>query len=497
MAAKHDHEDARIYIIGAGFAGRAIAREIQAKGVIGTVVAFLDDDGDKIGTRIEDIPVLGPIRDVVNLLSLLPADEAIIAIPTATGEEIRELYFLLKRAGFQRIRIVPGIAQIVEGDAHLVQAREIAPQDLLGRDPVKINLKESLSYLRNKRVLITGAGGSIGSELARQLLSAGVSRLYLLGHGENSVYQIDRELRLLQEEGVGEKTSIVPVIGELKDPDYVNFLLGRLKADAVFHAAAYKHVPMMEANPIAAIDNNVIGTRNLVEAALASGVKRLVLISTDKAVDPVCTYGASKFLAERIVMDAKSRTAPGQDFMVVRFGNVLGSRGSIVPLFRNQILKGGPVTVTHPETSRYFMTIPEACSLVLKAGGVGSGGELYLLDMGEPIRIRDLAEQMIRFYGYEPGRDIRIEYVGLRPGEKVFESLVSRDESLAPTKFPRLNRLERRGGAFPTAELLAELEPICRLVPGAEGKYRNRHELKTVLKKFLPTLIVPDHEPEY
>jgi FlaA1/EpsC-like NDP-sugar epimerase len=493
----NEHEETRIYILGAGFAGRAIAREVRAKGVFGSVVAFLDDDARKIGSRIEGIPVLGPIRDVVNLLSRLPADEAIIAIPSATSEELRELYFLLKRAGFQRIRIVPGIAQITEGDAHLIQAREINPQDLLGRSPVAIGLKESLAYLRGKRVLITGAGGSIGSELARQLLSAGVARLYLFGHGENSIYQIDRELRLLQEEGVGEKTSIVPVIGDLKDAAYVRFILGRLKADAIFHAAAYKHVPMMEANPVAAIENNVFGTKNLVEAALAAEVKRFVLVSTDKAVDPVCVYGSSKFLAERIVMDAKARAGAGQDFMVVRFGNVLGSRGSIVPLFSGQIAKGGPVTVTHPDTARYFMTIPEACSLILKTGGVGSGGELYLLDMGEPVRIRDLAEQMIRFYGYEPGRDIRIEYIGLRPGERIEESLVAAGETMVSTEYPRVNRLERRGEAFPLDEALEGLRPICSFTEGAETAFRDRIKLREVLQKFVPTLIVPDHEPRY
>jgi FlaA1/EpsC-like NDP-sugar epimerase len=492
-----ERTEARIYIIGAGFAGRAIAREIRDKGVFGTVVAFLDDDQVKIGDRVEGIPVLGPIKDVVNLLVRHPADEAIIAIPSAERDFLRELYFLLKRAGFVRIRIVPGIAQIVEGDAHLIQAREIDPQDLLGRSPVTIGLRESLSYLRGKRVLITGAGGSIGSELARQLLSAGVSRLYLFGHGENSVYQIDRELRLLQEEGVGEKTSIVPVLGELKDPDYLRFVFKRIKADAVFHAAAYKHVPLMEANPVAAVENNIFGTRNLVEACLEAEVRRFVLISTDKAVEPVSVYGASKMAAERIVLGAAARAAPGREFMVVRFGNVLGSRGSIVPLFSSQIAKGGPVTVTHPETCRYFMTIPEACSLVLKTGGVGKSGSLYLLDMGEPVHIRDLAEQMIRFYGYEPGRDIRIEYVGLRPGERVEERLFSAEETLVPTEYPRINRLERRGADFPLAELLAALGPICSFTPGKEGDYRNRKRLRLVLKKLVPTLIVPDHEPEY
>jgi FlaA1/EpsC-like NDP-sugar epimerase len=495
---KAEREGGRIYIIGAGFAGRAIAREIREKAVFGTVVAFLDDDAAKIGGKIEGIPVLGPIRDVVNLLRRTPADEAIIAIPSATKEFLRDLYFILKRAGFVNIRIVPGIAQIVEGDAHLIQARDIESQDLLGRSPVAIGLKESLSYLRGKRVLITGAGGSIGSEIARQLLSAGVARLYLFGHGENSIYQIDRELRLLREEGVGEKTMIVPLIGDLKDADYTRFVLGRLKADAIFHAAAYKHVPMMEENPVAAVHNNVLGTRNLLEAALAAGSRRFVLVSTDKAVDPVSVYGASKLLAERLVVDASARAAPGREFMVVRFGNVLGSRGSIVPLFNSQIDKGGPVTVTHPEASRYFMTIPEACSLVLKTGGVGKSGQTYLLDMGEPVRIRELAEQMIRFHGYEPGVDIKIEYIGLRHGERVEERLYSPDEVLVPTEHPRINRLERRSRApLPLAETLADLEPFCVPTKGREKDYRNRRSLRTVLKKSVPTLIVPENEPEY
>ncbi|HUW40677.1 MAG TPA: nucleoside-diphosphate sugar epimerase/dehydratase [Rectinemataceae bacterium] len=493
-----DRENARIYIIGAGFAGRAIAREIASRAVFGSVVAFLDDDAAKIGGKIEGVPVLGPIRDVVNLLRRTPADEAIIAIPSATREFLRELYFLLKHAGFVRIRIVPGIAQIIEGDAHLIQAREIDPQDLLGRNAVAIGLRESLSYLRGKRVLITGAGGSIGSELSRQLLSAGVQRLFLFGHGENSIYQIDRELRLLQEGGVGERTAIVPVIGELKDREYMRFILGRLKADAIFHAAAYKHVPMTEENPIAAIENNVFGTRNLVDAALAAGTRRFVLISTDKAVEPVSVYGVSKYLAERLVTAAKDRAAPGREFMVVRFGNVLGSRGSILPLFRRQIERGGPVTVTHSEASRYFMTIPEACSLVLKTGGVGRSGRTYILDMGEPVRIRELAEQLIRFYGYEPGRDIAIEYIGLRPGERLEERLFSSEETLVPTEYPRINRLERQTEKdFPLESLLGEIAPICSPTEGGEKVYRSRRALRSTLKKYVPTLIVPDHEPEY
>jgi FlaA1/EpsC-like NDP-sugar epimerase len=487
---------ARLYIIGAGFAGQTLAREIRAKGIFGEVVAFLDDDPEKIGHSIEGVPVLGPIRDVARLLRMNPADEAVIAIPSATREYLRELYGILKRAGFEKIRILPGISQIIEGDAHLIQTRSIDPQDLLGRTPVAIGLRESLRYLRGKRVLVTGAGGSIGSELCRQLLSGGAQRLYLFGHGENSIYQIDRELRLLQEEGVGERASIVPVIGDLKDRDFVDYIIGRLKADVIFHAAAYKHVPMMEENPVAAVENNVFGTDNLIAAAKKHGVKRFVLISTDKAVDPVSVYGASKFLCERLVQNAASE--PNSNFMVVRFGNVLGSRGSIMPLFQKQIEKGGPVTVTHPEARRWFMTIPEACSLVLKAGGVGENGKLYLLDMGEPIKIRDLAEQMIRFYGLEPQRDIKIEYIGLRPGERLDEELWSREELPVETEYPRIRRVERKSDPpIDLPQLLDELRPICRFDPAKEQCYRDRDLLRKVLRRAIPTVIIPDHERTY
>ena len=475
----------RLYIIGAGFAGQTLAKEIKSKGVFGEVVAFLDDDPEKIGRRIEDVPVLGPIRDVARLLRLHPADEAIIAIPSASREYLAELYRILKYAGFERIRILPGISQIVDGDAHLIQTRSIDPQDFLGRTPVTVNLRQSLNYLRGKRVLVTGAGGSIGSEISRQLLSAGAARLYLFGHGENSIYQIDRELRLLQEEGVGEKAILVPIIGDLKDRDYIDWLLTKMKADVIFHAAAYKHVPMMEENPVAAIDNNLFGTDNLIAAAKKHGVKRFVHITTDKAVEPVSVYGISKFLCERLALEANSENS---SFMVVRFGNVLGSRGSIVPLFQKQIEKGGPVTITHPEMKRWFMTIPEACSLVLKAGGVGENGELYLLDMGEPVRIQDLAEQMIRFYGLEPEEDIGIEYVGLRPGERLDEKLTWDFEKATPTDFDRILRVKYdEQYELDINALKEELRPICRLDPSQSEKYRDSDLLRKILKEHIPS----------
>ncbi|MFO7782064.1 MAG: polysaccharide biosynthesis protein, partial [Spirochaetia bacterium] len=430
-----------------------------------------------------------------SLVEKRPADEALIAIPSASHEKLRSIYDILERAGFSRIRILPGVSQMMEGDAHFIQTREVDPQDLLGRTPAKIGLKESLSYLRGRRVLITGAGGSIGSELSRQLLSGGAERLYLFGHGENSIYEIDRELRLLQEEGVGERATIVPVIGEIQDSDFVHFILDRLKADVIFHTAAYKHVPMVEANPVVAVKNNVFGTHNLLEGAKAAGTERFVLVSTDKVVEPVSIYGASKRIAEELVL---SQPDGRQQYMVVRFGNVLGSRGSILPLFQKQIAKGGPITITSPAAKRFFMTIPEAASLVLKAGGVGTGGNLYLLDMGDPITIKELAEQLVRFYGYEPGEDIPFNYIGMRPGEKEEESLYAPDEHPVDTEFPRIRqiiRADRNGHGL--SGLLENLAPVCFLDKSAPNQYRNRRELRRILSEYVPTLKIPEHEPQY
>jgi len=480
----------RLYIIGAGFGGRTLASEIGSKAIFGEVVAFLDDDPEKIGKKINGIPILGPIKDVALLLRTNPADEAIIAIPSASRELLSDLYTILKKANFEKIRILPGISQIVDGDAHLIQTRSIDLQDLLGRNPITIKLKQSLSYVRGKRVLVTGAGGSIGSELCRQLLSGGASRLYLFGHGENSIYQIDRELRLLQDEGVGEKAAIVPIIGDLKDAEYVDYILTNLKADAIFHTAAYKHVPMMEENPVAAIENNVFGTENLLRSAVKNGVKHFVHISTDKAVDPVSVYGASKYICEELVIKASKTCKDNSHFVVVRFGNVLGSRGSIVPLFQKQIEKGGPVTITHPDIRRYFMTISEACSLVLKTGGVGENGCLYLLDMGEPVRIRDLAEQLIRFHGYEPETEIKIEYIGLRAGERIDESLLSKDEIPSLTDYSRILQINRKiPQTIDIEALLEELRPVCRLTSEQPLAYRNSKLLKDILISYKIDLI--------
>jgi len=485
----------RIYIIGAGNTGETIAAEIRRKGVYGSVVAFLDDDASKVGFALDGIPVLGPIEAVIQLLRSTPADEAIIALPSAPTSEIRRIYELLRRAMFARIRIVPGISQVLEERPHLVQAREIAPEDLLKRTPRTVSLRETLRYVKGKRVLITGAGGSIGSELSRQLLSGGAERLYLMGHGENSIYQIHQELQVLQDAGVGVPGALVPIVGELQDRVYVEHIVTRLGADVVFHAAAHKHVPLTEANPVEAVKNNVFGTQNIVDACLSAGVGRLVLISTDKAVDPICVYGASKLLAEEVVLHQASA---GHDFLVVRFGNVLASRGSFMPLFRRQIANGGPVTVTHRAARRYLMTIPEAASLVLKAAGAGAGGELYLLDMGEPQSILELAEDMIRFYGYRPYDDIPIQFVGLRPGDKLVERLWRDGEEPQPTDNPGILSLRRSyslNGHL--APLLHRLQMVCYGSPECQGSYRNRRALRTLLHEAVPTLEVPIAEPEY
>ena len=494
MSATSNKPQPTIYIIGAGLAGTMIAHEIKRKEVFGKVAAFLDDDPQKIGTKIDGTPVLGPIQDVASLIRIEAKDEVLIAIPSINAERLREIYAVVKDAGFTVIKLLPGISQLVDGAAHLVQAREINPQDLLGRTPIKISLKSSLAYLRGKRVLITGAGGSIGSELARQLLSGGAERLYLFGHGENSIYQIDKELHLLQEEGVGDKASIVPIVGELKDREYMRYILKQLRCDAVFHTAAYKHVPLMEANPVAVIENNVFGTKNLLDACIENGVKRFVLISTDKAVNPVSIYGVSKMLNEKMVLYAASHIkekfgSEGHAYMFVRFGNVLGSRGSIFPLFVEQVKKGGPVTVTSPDMMRFFMTIPEACSLVLQTGGVGINGESYLLDMGEPVNILETARQLIRYMGYEPDKEIPVHIIGVRPGERLEEPLISETEYTETSEYPKILRLKNmQPYDFAGLEkLLADLRPVCCLSDSPD-LYRNKDYLIKTLCRVCESL---------
>ena len=485
----HQKYESNLYIIGAGFAGQMIAKDLQRKKVFGKVAAFLDDDKNLIGNKIDTIPVLGPIAKVAPVIRCGPLDEAIIAIPSASREKIREIYESLKLGGFAQIRILPSVSQIVEGKAHFVQTRKIDPLDILGRTPVIIPLHESLSYLRSKRVMITGAGGSIGSELARQLLSGGAERLYLFGHGENSIVNIYRELIVLQNEGVGEKATVVPIIGDMKDREYMRYIIEKTRVDVIFHCAAYKHVPMMEENPVAAVENNVFGTKNILDAAIEFGTRRFVLISTDKAVSPVSVYGVSKMLSEKLVLQAAKRAKENQSFMFVRFGNVLGSRGSILPIFQSQIQNGGPVTGTDPKMERFFMTIPEACSLVLETGGVGENGKSYLLDMGEPIKIIDLAEQIIKFSGLEPNRDIEIKIIGAREGERNYEPLWLDEENPQKTEWEKiliLKNIEMEDSKLDS--ILKKLEPICFFDSKNKDIFRNRDELVSFLRKEVPSL---------
>lgn len=474
--------ESKLYIIGAGFAGQMIAEDIKRKKIFGKTSAFLDDDENLIGKQIDGIPVLGPIENVAPVLNASGLDEAIIAIPSAPVERIRKIYGALKESGFFHIKILPSISQVINGKAHLVQAREINPLDILGRTPVVIPLQESLAYLRNKRVLITGAGGSIGSELARQLLSGGAERIYLFGHGENSIVNIYRELNVLQNEGVGEKAAVVPIIGDMKDREYVRYIISKTKTDVIFHCAAYKHVPMMEQNPVAVIENNVFGTQNLLDAAVESGVGRFVLISTDKAVSPVSVYGASKMICEKQILAAAKKTNGSQSFMFVRFGNVLGSRGSLLPVFMDQIQNGGPVTVTDEKMERYFMTIPEACSLVLQTGGVGENGQSYLLDMGEPVKIIDIAKQIIRFSGFEPYKDMEIKIIGSRPGERLYEPLWLKEENPQKTKYPKVLKLTSIEADFNLDELLEKLKPICMFDGNNKELFRNKAKLTEILR---------------
>lgn len=474
-----------IYIVGAGFAGQMISADITRKKIFGRVKAFLDDDETKIGTYLDGVPVIGPLSAVKALFSPSSEDEAVIAIPNNPVERIREIYEELKEAGFINIKILPGIAHVISGGAQLLQLRDINPLDILGRTPVSISLKESLAYLRGKRVMITGAGGSIGSELSRQLLEGGAKRLYLFGHGENSIYQIDRELRSLQAAGVGERAVIVPIVGNMADRNYTDYIIRKTKSEVIFHAAAHKHVPMMEENPVAAIENNVFGTKNLIDAAMRYNVERFVLISTDKAVNPVSVYGCSKTISEKLILDAGKKAREeknGKKFMFVRFGNVLGSRGSILPLFARQIQNGGPVTITTPEMERYFMTIPEACSLVLKTGGVGENGASYLLDMGERIKITKIAEEMIRFSALEPYKDIDIVYIGARKGEREREPLWLPEEAPEKTEYEKIIRLKNMDYTHEHLRaLLEKLLPICFLHEGKEEVYRSSEALREVL----------------
>jgi FlaA1/EpsC-like NDP-sugar epimerase len=425
----------RALIIGAGDAGALVVRELQKSSQLNlTPIGFLDDDPAKLKHSIYGVPVIGIVPDLATAIDLHHIDEVIIAIPSAPGQLVRMVNDVCRLKGIVS-RTMPGIYELIGGRVSVNRLREVDITDLLRREPVRINDEAVGAALEGKRVLVTGAGGSIGRELCRQIARRNPAELVLLGHGENSIFEILLEL--------GQdypKHLLSPVIADVRNAERLAQIFGQHKPQVVFHAAAHKHVPLMEANVVEAITNNVLGTRNVVQTALDQDVERFVLISTDKAVRPSSIYGATKRLAEMLVLDTARK---GQRaFTVVRFGNVLGSRGSIIPIFKQQISSGGPVTVTHSDMYRFFMTIPEAVYLVLQAASMERGGETFVLNMGEPVRILDLAEDLIRLSGLEPHRDIEIMFSGIRPGEKLTEELWDAGTPLAKTLHPDIFRLD-------------------------------------------------------
>lgn len=418
----------RIMIIGAGFAGRMLIREYaESDKLDGTIICLIDDNYYKKGHLLDGVPVIGGREEIVEAAREYNIDKIIYAIPSGNGKDRKEILDICSKTGC-RVEILPGIYQLVTGQVTIGKLRQVELQDLLGRDPIKVNLDEIYKYISNKVVMVTGGGGSIGSELCRQIAMSSPKTLIIFDIYENNAYNIQMELSKKYP-----NLDLVVLIGSVRNTARLNDVLSKYKPDIVFHAAAHKHVPLMEDSPNEAIKNNVFGTYKMARASVKYGVKKFVLISTDKAVNPTNIMGASKRLCEMVVQ-MMNRESKGTEFVAVRFGNVLGSNGSVIPLFEKQIAEGGPVTVTDPNITRFFMTIPEAVSLVLQAGYYAKGGEIYILDMGRPVRIADMAKNLIRLSGYEPDVDIKIVYTGLRPGEKLYEEILMDEEGLQETE---------------------------------------------------------------
>lgn len=471
-----------VLIVGAGDAGSMIAREMLSSLHINfDPVGFADDDPAKQKKSIHGIPVLGTRRDIPSLVRKYKVEEVVIAIPTAPGSVIREIKTLCETAGVPS-QTIPGMYEILSGQLSVGQLRNLDIEDLLRREPVKINAAEVEKMLSGKRVLVTGAGGSIGSELCRQIAQCSPGLIILLGHGENSVFLIEQELRRRWP-----KLSLKAAVADIRDLPRLTSVFEQSRPQVVFHAAAHKHVPMMEDNSADAVTNNVGGTRTLLQLAERFAVERFVLISSDKAVNPTNIMGATKRVAEKIVQGVAQKT--GRPYVAVRFGNVLGSRGSVVPMFREQIARGGPVTVTHPEVKRYFMTIPEAVQLVLQAATL-AGAEcqtgVFVLDMGQPIKIVDLARDLIELSGKQVGRDIEIVFTGLRPGEKLFEELFRDGENYRRT---RHEKIFVAGGDPPSSPAnLKSDELVAQLLQAAvQGRTDDiRKLLKTIVPNYTP-----------
>lgn len=421
----------RVMIIGAGKAGTLILKEMKAsEKVHGYPVCMIDDDKDKQGRVIDGVSIVGSRKDIARLVREKGIDDIYVAIPTAPPEDIRDILKICQGTGCQ-VKILPGVYQLMNGEVTISRLRKVEIEDLLGREPVNVNLDEIMGYVKGKVVLVTGGGGSIGSELCRQLAGHKVKQLIIFDIYENNAYEIQQELKRKYPH-----LDMVVLIGSVRNTNRLDYLFRTYRPDIVYHAAAHKHVPLMEDSPNEAIKNNVLGTYKTVRAAIKYKAQRFILISTDKAVNPTNIMGASKRLCEMVVQMSNQKSST--EFVAVRFGNVLGSNGSVIPLFKQQIESGGPVTVTHKDIIRYFMTIPEAVSLVIQAGAYAKGGEIFVLNMGNPVRILDMAENLIRLSGYEPYKDIDICFTGLRPGEKLYEELLMDEEGLQKTVNDRI-----------------------------------------------------------
>ena len=462
----------RVLIAGAGTSGAVILKEMQTSPYAeGYVVCFVDDDKNKVGKILNGVSIAGKREDIPGLVEKYKVDEIYIAMPSAPAKDRKEIIEICRETGC-RVKILPGIYQLLNGEVSVGKLREVEIEDLLGREPVRVNMDEILDYVRGKVVLVTGGGGSIGSELCRQIAGHQPKQLIVFDVYENNAYDLQQELK---EKFPG--LNLVVLIGSVRNTHRVESVFEKYRPEIVYHAAAHKHVPLMEDSPNEAIKNNVFGTYKTAKAADKYGTKRFVLISTDKAVNPTNIMGASKRMCEMVVqmMNAKSKT----DFVAVRFGNVLGSNGSVIPLFKKQIEQGGPVTVTHPEIIRYFMTIPEAVSLVLQAGAYAKGGEIFVLDMGEPVKILDLAKNLIRLSGYEPDEDIPITFTGLRPGEKLYEELLMDEEGLQDTP----NKLIHIGKpiAFDMEEFCVQLDRLYKVAN------LDSEAIRGEVKKIVPT----------
>ncbi len=478
-----------VAIMGAGEAGAMIVRELDRNPQLGMYAAvFFDDDPAKQNMFIYGVRVVGNRHAIPRAAASYKFDQVIIAMPTAPGRVIREIVHICEEAGL-KTKTIPGIYNLIDGKIGINQLRDVEIEDLLRREPIRIDTAAVQEFLNGKTVLISGAGGSIGGELCRQIWRSGPTHLILLGHGENSIFEIYGELKtkakVSSRDGrytLANRPLITPVIADIRFPDRIDAIVKEYRPDIIFHAAAHKHVPLMEANPEEAITNNILGTRNLIEASLAANVKHFVLISTDKAVNPTSIMGASKRVAELLVHQAARRS--GRAYVAVRFGNVLGSRGSVIHTFKRQIANGGPITITHPEMKRYFMTIPEAVQLVLQASVLGEGGEVFVLDMGEPVKIVDLAKDLIRLSGLEVGEDIQIEFVGMRPGEKLYEELFVKGEQYSRTKHEKIFIAANASSFVP--------DSLDRVLVGLEMA-THRRDRATIIQ-LLKTL-VPEYTP--